>query len=241
MRNYWKTGELSELTGLTLRTLRYYDQIGLFSPSARTGSGHRLYSAEDLSRLQRILSLKSIGLSLEEIRDMLEGGNGEAARVLELQIGRLRSELEARQRLLSELEEALRAAQARRTMSAQELTVLLGAMKADREKYFTRRQIETLQADYANGDADAERAQAERFARIVEELRAESDKGASPRSEKASRLAREWNDIVSSYARGDAEMRANAGRFHAANPDSELSFGLDARLYRYIMDALSDF
>ncbi|OWR31706.1 hypothetical protein CDO73_04275 [Saccharibacillus sp. O23] len=239
MRKYWKTGELSALTGLTLRTLRYYDQIGLFSPSARTGSGHRLYDTEDLSRLQRILLLKSIGLSLEEIRDMQSGGNDEAARVLELQIGRLRSELEARQRLLSELEEALRAARTRRKMNAQELTLLLGAMKSDREKYFTRRQIETLHADYANGDSDAERAESERFARIVLELRIEFEKGTPPQSEKAGRLAREWKDIVSAYARGSAEMMANAERFHAANPDSELSFGLDERLYRYMMEALS--
>lgn len=241
MRKYWKTGELSELTGLTLRTLRYYDQIGLFSPSARTESGHRLYGTEDLSRLQRILSLKSIGLSLEEIRGMLHGGSEEAARTLELQIGRLRSELEARHRLLSELEEALRAAQTRRTMNAEELTVLLGAMKADRENYFTRQQIETLRTDYENGDSDAERLESERFARIVQELRAEMESGASPKSEKVGRLAREWNDLVFSYARGDAEMRANAERFHAANPDSGLSFGLDGRLYRYMMEALSNF
>ncbi|OWA36065.1 hypothetical protein B9G55_09395 [Saccharibacillus sp. O16] len=238
MQKYWKTGELSALTGLTLRTLRYYDQIGLFSPSARTESGHRLYNTEDLSRLQRILSLKSIGLSLDEIRGMLDGQSEEATRALELQITRLRAELEARQRLLGQLEEALRSAQARRTMSANELTVLLGAMKADRESYFTRQQIEMLRMDYENGNSDAERVESERFVRIIEELRAELDQGTSPQSEKVSQLAQEWKGIVFSYARDSAEMKANAERFHAANPDLGLSFGLDGRLYRYIMDAL---
>lgn len=66
MKRHWKVGELAKLTGLTIRTLRFYDQIGLFSPSAHSDSGHRLYNEADLSRLQQILSLKELGLSLEE-------------------------------------------------------------------------------------------------------------------------------------------------------------------------------
>ena len=67
MPHEWKTGELAKLTGLTIRTLRYYDQIGLFSPSGRTEAGYRLYTESDLARLQQILSLKELGLSLEQI------------------------------------------------------------------------------------------------------------------------------------------------------------------------------
>ncbi|MFP3361090.1 MerR family DNA-binding transcriptional regulator, partial [Planococcus sp. SIMBA_143] len=54
MKEHWKVGEVAELAGLTIRTLRYYDQICLFSPSQYTESGHRLYTKEDLVRLQPI-------------------------------------------------------------------------------------------------------------------------------------------------------------------------------------------
>ena len=47
----WKVGELATETGLSVRTLRYYDQIALLSPSRHTGAGHRLYGAGDVSRL----------------------------------------------------------------------------------------------------------------------------------------------------------------------------------------------
>src|SRR5262249_62096823 len=71
----WKVGELAARTGLTVRTLHHYDAIGLLSPSGRTdsahGSGHRLYTAGDLARLQQILSLKQLGFALEQIREYL--------------------------------------------------------------------------------------------------------------------------------------------------------------------------
>ena len=50
----WKVGELARRTGLSVRTLRYYDEIGLLAPSRRSEGGHRLYTAEDVVRLQRI-------------------------------------------------------------------------------------------------------------------------------------------------------------------------------------------
>ena len=66
-----KVGELARRTGLTVRTLHHYDAIGLLRPSGRTdsahGSGHRLYTAADVARLQQILSLKHLGFGLEQI------------------------------------------------------------------------------------------------------------------------------------------------------------------------------
>jgi len=67
-----KIGELAKQTGLVVRTLHYYDEIGLLSPSRRTDSEHRLYERQDIVRLQKILSLRQLGLSLKEIHDCLE-------------------------------------------------------------------------------------------------------------------------------------------------------------------------
>ncbi len=73
----WKVGELAGRTGLSVRALHYYEEIGLLLPSRRTGSGHRLYSAEDVLRLQRIVSLRSLGFTLEEIRQFQKAGYDE--------------------------------------------------------------------------------------------------------------------------------------------------------------------
>lgn len=68
MSDYRTTGQIAKETGLTLRTLRYYDQIGLLKPSSYGQSSQRLYNRSDLVKLQHIQTLKYIGLSLSEIK-----------------------------------------------------------------------------------------------------------------------------------------------------------------------------
>lgn len=65
-------GQISNRTGETIRTLRYYDKIGLLTPSDYKEGGHRLYSVDDLVRLQQIQALKFIGFSLKDIGDLLQ-------------------------------------------------------------------------------------------------------------------------------------------------------------------------
>jgi DNA-binding transcriptional MerR regulator len=67
-------GELARRTGLTVRALHHYDEVGLLVPSERTPSGHRRYGAQDVRRLARIVALRGLGLGLAEIRAALDGG-----------------------------------------------------------------------------------------------------------------------------------------------------------------------
>lgn len=64
-------GELAEHTGLSLRTIRHYDEIGLLVPSGRTAGGFRLYSATDIVRLLLLKRMKPLGYSLDEMRRLL--------------------------------------------------------------------------------------------------------------------------------------------------------------------------
>ncbi|KQR23325.1 MerR family transcriptional regulator [Microbacterium sp. Leaf151] len=64
-------GELAERTGLSIRTLRHYDEIGLLRPSARSDGGFRLYTPDDESRLLLIRRMKPLGYSLEQMGELL--------------------------------------------------------------------------------------------------------------------------------------------------------------------------
>jgi MerR family copper efflux transcriptional regulator len=64
-------GELAEKTGLSLRTIRHYDEVGLLKPTGRTDGGFRLYTLDDLTRLMLIRRMKPLGFSLEEMTDLL--------------------------------------------------------------------------------------------------------------------------------------------------------------------------
>ncbi len=70
----WKVGRLAAETGLTVRTLHHYDDIGLVRPSGRTSAGHRLYEDRDVHRLYQVLALRQLGLSLDAIAAVTDGG-----------------------------------------------------------------------------------------------------------------------------------------------------------------------
>lgn len=77
-------GEVAERTGLSFRTLRHYDEIGLLSPSARSEGGFRLYTGDDVDRLLVIRRMKPLGYSLEEMLTVMRTIEGAAdARALE--------------------------------------------------------------------------------------------------------------------------------------------------------------
>lgn len=65
-------GKLSNNTGVTVRTLDYYDEIGLVKPSSKTSGGHRLYNEDNVMQLEQVLALKYMGFSLEEIKEILK-------------------------------------------------------------------------------------------------------------------------------------------------------------------------
>ena len=70
-----KVGELARRTGLTVRTLHHYDEIGLLNPTGRSDGGYRLYGEADVQRLHSIQALRHLGLALNDIAGVL-GGEG---------------------------------------------------------------------------------------------------------------------------------------------------------------------
>ncbi len=64
-------GEVAEAVGLSLRTIRYYEEVGVVPPSGRTAGGFRLYTDDDIERLLLVKQMKPLDFSLEEMRDLL--------------------------------------------------------------------------------------------------------------------------------------------------------------------------
>ncbi|KIL53560.1 hypothetical protein KP77_05360 [Jeotgalibacillus alimentarius] len=241
MNELWKIGEVAELTGLTIRTLRYYDQIKLFSPSEHTESGHRLYTKEDLIRLQPILSMKQMGMPLEDIHHLTSNKPEQtAADVLKTQIQRVKQNIQAQQTLLKELEGALRITQSNQMMTIQELTRLMEAMKLSKEKYFTKEQLERIREHYDTLDSDTLSAAQQRFENLISRIRIEIQKSTSPNDGYVQQLAAEWNEMINTFSKNDPALRQQAEQFHAENPGNNLQFGMDVEVYRFIMEVLED-
>ena len=129
--------ELSRLTGLTPRTLRYYDAIGLLCPERDRENEYRRYGPAEVDRLQQILLCRELGLTLEEVRRALDDPSYDRAEALRAHLGRL---LAQRQRV----EELIR------TVSRTLETLEGGHEMNDKEKFeaFKRRAVEANEEQY---------------------------------------------------------------------------------------------
>lgn len=98
-----KVGQLAKQVCLSVRTLHHYDEIGLLSPSVRTDAGHRLYNAKDISCLHRIQALKQIGLSLQQITEIIQSNSQPLPEIISQQIANLEREIEHAAQLKAKL------------------------------------------------------------------------------------------------------------------------------------------
>ncbi len=126
MHDALTVGEISRLTGVTIRTLHHYDEIGLVSPAERSGSGYRLYGPAEVRRLQEVLFFRELGMALDEIGRIVDdpGYRRDAA------LRRHRRMIEAKAdhllRMLDAIDSALTAERTGHTMTNDELLGVFG-------------------------------------------------------------------------------------------------------------------
>ena len=209
----WKVGELAKRTGLTVRTLHHYDQIGLLSPSHRTAAGHRLYVDDDVARLQQITSLRSLGFPLEEIRDVLDQKRLSPLQVVQLHADRLREQVKSQQRLVERLDALAAGLREAETVSAEQLIQTIEEITMF-EKYYTQEQLDYLaQRREQVGEARIREVEQE-WPRLMDEVRAEMDRGTDPCDPRVREMARRWKALIEEFTGGNEGIRQSLGSLY---------------------------
>lgn len=205
-----KIGELASQTGLSIRALHHYDEIGLLRPSARTPAGHRLYDRADVVRLQRIQSLRLMGLSLDEVKRLLDGAATAPRQLIDMQLARIRDEIELHTRLAERLTELGRHLDLAEGASLDDLCRILMEM-TKMESYFTPEQLAVLKERRESvGDERAQQVRAT-WNDIIPRVRNAMEGGVDPTSPEILALARAWKGLVHEFTAGDPAI-ANAVR-----------------------------
>lgn len=107
----FSVGEICERTGITRKTLFYYDKIGLLCPSERTErQNFKLYDSKKLVRLEEIVSYRRAGLSIREIRELLDDGQDKRLEILEQAMERLLKEKDDKEQEIKNLKSLIEAA-----------------------------------------------------------------------------------------------------------------------------------
>src|SRR5215213_5164295 len=196
----FKIGELASRSGVSIRTLHHYDEIGLLSPSHRTGSGHRVYGREEVVRLQQVLSLRQMGFPLDQIRDLLDRRGMGPRRVIELHIERLRASVANQQQLIERLESL--AAQCESAGVDDYLETM--EMMTMFEKYYSKEQLDTLAKRREAFGEEKMREFQEEWPRLIASVRAEMERGTDPKDPKVQALAKRWMELIHAFTGGDA-------------------------------------
>jgi DNA-binding transcriptional MerR regulator len=233
----WKVGQLAKRTGISVRTLHHYDQIGLLTPSHRTESGHRLYDRDDVVRLQQIVMLRQLGFALEEIAAALRRADAALPQLIDLHLGRLRVQIERERRLCARLERMSEWLRAGREVSMDEFLNTIEEMTMF-EKYMTEEQLETLRKrGEAIGAERIEEVQQE-WPRLIEEVRAEMERGTDVHSPRVQELAKRWASLVQEFSGGDAGIEKSVATMYKSEPGAAERFGFDMKVWEYIRQAM---
>jgi DNA-binding transcriptional MerR regulator len=232
MKKNYLIKEFADLTKVTVRTLHYYDQIGLLKPSFEKPNGYRVYTDADLLRLQQIVTLKFMGFSLARIRDLLNLKGYEVVKSLRIQasavrdeIGRLRQASRAIEQVLARLETDGRVNRKKLIEIMEVIQMGEDVKKAWQEKFFTEEELQEFQEI---GKKYPPRAMAEyqrRWAELIDEVK--KNLGADPAGEVAQSLAKRWKDLLDEAYGGHPGLKAKIGQAYTAGaiPDDHRIFG----------------
>lgn len=120
----YRVKEVAEMTSVTIRTLHYYDAIGLLVPSGRSEAGYRLYSVDDIERLHQILLWRELGFPLEKIRQILDDPGFDRKSALLAQRGELVERGRRVEAMVGSIDRALESYEGEEDMEARELSEL---------------------------------------------------------------------------------------------------------------------
>jgi DNA-binding transcriptional MerR regulator len=206
-----KVGELARRTRLTVRTLHHYDEIGLLKPSLHTEAGYRLYTGRDIARLQQVVSLRQLGLSLEEVRDCLDRPGFSPMEVIDLHLARLREQIDSQRRLCARLEAIATRLRAAEEVSADELLRTIEEITT-MEKYFTPEQLERIRQRREELGGEYLRQKQAEWVELIALIRTEMERGTDPADPKVQALAQRWVRLVDFSTGGDPEMKQSIKR-----------------------------
>jgi len=236
----WKIGALASKTGITVRTLHHYHQTGLLVPSEFTEAGHRLYTKSDIARLQQILSLKQMGLSLGEIHSFIEKPNYNPILVVQAQLDNITEQIKVKEKLRFELEQLRTLLLNNRDIGADKLFKLMEVLQMNGQDYLTPAQVEKMKA-LNNGFTDEQKAEMQKqWDSFISRLKQHTESKTPVTDLAVKELAIYWKNATASFTGNDPEIMKVGEGFHAENPNNPLSFGLTAEMYKYLQTVMEN-
>lgn len=213
----YQVREFAQRSGVTIRTLHHYDQIGLLRPSVYTEAGYRLYSDRDFGRLQQIVTLKFIGLSLKRIREVLEEEQFDLLSMLRLQRIALEKKRNHLGLAIQAIERAEQSALPEKEPDWESFKQIIEVVTMESnqdffKQYYTEEQLAEFKRRWET-EGDMIRQTEQDWKELIAEVEASLEE--DPAGEKAQGLAARWDELIARFTKGDPEVIANMKKLYA--------------------------
>ena len=207
---FMTVGEAAKKIGVTVRTLQYYDKEGLLSPSAESEGGRRLYTDKDLVMLHQIVSLKSLGFSLDDIKGRLISLEtpADVAAALTEQADSIREKIEQLTVSLTAIEQLKEEVLQMQAVNFKKYADIIVNLQMKNNSYYLIKRFDDDTLDHIRNRFDKESGLnfMDKFNRLSDEIIGLQKAGVSPESEKCQRIVKEYWGLIMEFTNGDMSM-----------------------------------
>ena len=207
---YMTVGEVAKKMGTTVRTLQYYDKEGLLSPSAESEGGRRLYTDKDLVTLHQILSLKSLGFSLDDIKCRLISLETptDVATALTEQADSIREKIEQLTDSLTAIEQLKTEVLQMRTVNFKKYADIIVNLQIKNDSYYLIKRFDDDMLDHIRNQFDRESGLdfMDRFNCLSDEIVQLQKENVLPESEKCQQVVKDYWGLIMEFTNGDMSM-----------------------------------
>lgn len=214
MARMYRVAEFARLAGVTVRTLQYYDRIGLLKPTATTEAGYRLYSHTDLLQLQQIVALKYLGFSLDEVSRLRQDSTYDLPKVLEMQKHAINEQITQLQRVATALDhtlDILNTSEIGETDLSLVCQLLQGTLEAEKwrwiEQYYTPEQRQQLADKHQEVSPQQLIAWQQEWQELITAFQHCYDRGATPDDAEVQQLTARADILIELFTQGDSGIR----------------------------------
>jgi DNA-binding transcriptional MerR regulator len=234
----YRIGQFAKKASVSVRTLRFYDQVGLLVPSYYSEAGYRLYCEADFPRLQQILGLKYLGFSLEEIQRCLRNGPTSFKGALAVQKAMLVERKAHLESIIQSIEETeahiMGSSRSNNTPDWEPIIKIIEVIRMEEKndwvkKYFNDEQLKKMKelressyseedrqklAEWGKGWSEEDQRQADRtWGDLYADAKRLADAGQDPAGPEAQALVERWMNQVNAFTHGDPGITAGLQKF----------------------------
>ena len=207
---FMTVGEVAKKMGITVRTLQYYDKEGLLAPSAESEGGRRLYTDKDLITLHQIMSLKSLGFSLDDIKQRLTSLEtpADVANALTEQANDIRKKIEQLTESLTAIEQLKAEVLQMQTVNFKKYADIIVNLQMKNEFYYLIKRFDDDTLDHIRSRFDKESGLdfMDRFNHVSDEIVQLKKDKVPPESDKCQRVTKKYWDLIMEFTNGDMSM-----------------------------------